>query len=412
MEIITLKNKIRIVLEYIPYLRSVSLGFWIKNGSRNETAAQSGISHFTEHMLFKGTKNRSAKDIADQIDRIGGQINAFTTKEFTCYYTRTLDKDLPKGFDILSDMLLNSLFDQEEIDKERNVILEEINMYEDNPEDVASDLMQYSVWEGHSLGYPVLGTRDTISKFTTHTFKDYLAANYNPEKIVISIAGNFDESQVMDLVNSLNEYTNPPLRGERTLAKYQKSIALKTKDIEQVHLQLGFESINYKSDYIYTMAALNAILGGSMSSYLFQSIREERGLAYSVYSYQNSYEDTGLFSICVGLVKENVEPVIDLVQKEITQLKAGKITKEQLEKTKAQLTGNYILSLESSGSRMNSIGRTLITLDRVLTPDQIIEKIDEINLDKIYDLSNLLDLSQMSISAVGDLDGLDFNQWT
>ena len=410
MNIITLKNGIRVVLEHIPYLRSACLGIWIKNGSRYESEKLSGISHFTEHMLFKGTQKRTAKEIADEMDAIGGQLNAFTAKEYTCYYARTLDEHLPRGLDILSDMFFNSVFDDSEIKKECNVIIEEINMYEDTPEEVASDLLQYKIWENYPLGYSILGTKESISSFDQKSFKNYFKEKYTPKNIVLAVAGNFEEESVVELIRKYFEDYNP--EGSINVAQpaiYKKSVITKEKDIEQFHVHLGFPSINLSDEYIYAMGALNTIFGGGMSSRLFQKIREENGLAYAIYSYNASYEDVGLFSVYASLIKENADDVIYHTFNEIKGLKQNKITKEQLERTKEQLKSNYILSLESSSSRMSNLGRSMVTLDKVLTPDQVLSKIESIDLDMIYELvDKVLDPEKASLCVVGHVGNIDF----
>lgn len=410
MEIVTLKNGIRIVLEHMPSLRSVCLGIWIKNGSRHEDESQGGISHFIEHMLFKGTNNRSAKDIADEIDAIGGQINAYTSKEYTCYYTRTLDEHFPKSIDILADMFFNSTFDDREIEKEKNVIIEEINMYEDTPDEVAHDLLQYSIWKGCTLANPILGTKDVISSFNSETFKDYFNKKYTAQNIIVAVAGNFSKQPVVDLIK--NYFEGYDLKGDTNKPSntiYKKSIVTKEKDIEQLHIQLGFPSIKMSDRSIYAMGALNTLFGGGMSSRLFQTIREEHGLAYSVYSYNSSYEDVGLFSIYASLIKENAKEVISHIFSEIKGLNDNKITKDQLNRTKEQLKSNYILSLESSSSRMSNIGRSLTMLNRVLVPDKVLQEIEEITLDSIYSLyQDIFNNQNISLSVVGPTSGMDF----
>ncbi|MCL1936213.1 MAG: insulinase family protein [Defluviitaleaceae bacterium] len=410
MEIITLKNGIRVILENIPYLRSVCLGIWVKNGSRHESVSTNGISHFMEHMLFKGTKTRTAKDIANEMDSVGGQLNAFTSKEYTCYYTRTLDTHVSKGLDILSDMFFNSNFDNDEIEKERNVIIEEINMYEDTPEEVASDLLQHSVWQNYPLGFSILGTKKSISSFNSDTFKNFWKEKYTPKNIVIAVAGNFKKEEIVDMIKS--HFEDFEIKGDVNTPKdalYRPTVVTKEKDIEQIHLQLGFPSINLKDDNIYAMAALNTIFGGGMSSRLFQKIREENGLAYSVYSYNSSHEDVGLFSIYASLIKENVKDVLVYIFKEIQDLKIQRIDNIVLNRTKEQLKSNYILSLESSSSRMSNIGRSLVMLNRVLTPDQVLCKIESVTVEDVFNLAlNILDESKVSLCAVGNIGNIDF----
>lgn len=410
---ITLSNGVKIVLEKMPYVSSISFGIWVKNGSRNESEDTSGMSHFIEHMLFKGTDKRSAKDIAYEIDSIGGQINAYTTKEYTCYYTKTLNTHFDLALDVLSDMFFNSKFDDEEIKKEKNVILEEISMYEDTPEEVAHDLLQYNIWKDYALGLPILGSEKNINSFNSDNFKDYYNTNYHPQNTIIAISGNFDEDEIIKKIENCfgGFYRDKEYVGDSTVTKYNSSIVTKEKDIEQLHIIAGFPGLPLGSDGTYTMAALNTIFGGGMSSRIFQKIREEHGLAYSVYSYHSSYKDVGLFSIYAGLNKSNAEDVLNYMVSEVKRLYTDKITKDQLNRTKEQIKSNYLLSLESSSSRMSSIGRSQLLLNRVLSQSDIINKIDSITIEKVYDVAEqVLNLDNMSLSVVGNTNGINFKE--
>ncbi|HEX9062077.1 MAG TPA: pitrilysin family protein, partial [Clostridia bacterium] len=313
---VTLDNGVRIVYEKIPHVRSVSVGVWIGAGSRNESPRNNGVSHFIEHMLFKGTGKRSAKEIAENIDNIGGQLNAFTGKECTCYYTKTLDSHIDISMDVLSDMLFNSKFRTSDIDLERKVILEEIGMYEDTPEDMAHDLLTESVWEGHSLGYPILGTKECLNGIDGDVMKNYIDTNYLPTNCVLSVAGNFDEDGLIPLIASYfgRWHGITDTKGEIRNPLYKKSIKIKEKDTEQVHLCIGFKGIEHGSNELYTLLAINNIFGGGMSSRLFQNIREEKGLVYSIYSYPSSYRKAGLFTIYAGMNPERLKEVIQLVK--------------------------------------------------------------------------------------------------
>ena len=412
VDIVKLSNGVKIVLEKMPYVRSVSFGIWVKNGSRHESESTNGISHFIEHMLFKGTEKRSAKDIADEMDAIGGQINAYTSKESTCYYTKTLDSHFDIALDVFADMFLNSKFDEGEIQKEKNVIIEEINMYEDTPDDVAHELLHYNIWKDCPLGFPIIGTEKNVKSFNHNTFKDYYSNNYIPENVVIAVAGNFDKDEMVKKIESYFEgfsSKKEPTKIQHT--EYKSCIMTKGKDIEQLHIIAGFPGLALASEDIYTMSILNTIFGGGMSSRLFQKIREEHGLAYSIYSSHSSYEDTGLFSIYAGLNKNNAQSVLKHIVGELKRLHTDKITDAQLNRTKEQIKSNYLLSLESSSSRMSSIGRSKLMLDRVLSPDEIISRIDKITLDRLYDVAGkVLNLDNISLSVVGDIDGLDFKE--
>ncbi|MCL2225470.1 MAG: insulinase family protein [Defluviitaleaceae bacterium] len=398
-----LSNGLRVVMEAIPFVRSVSFGVWVRNGSRNETPENNGISHFIEHMLFKGTEKRTAMDIADVMDAVGGQLNAFTSKEYTCYFTRTLDTHFDVALDVLSDMFFNSKFDQGEVDKERGVILEEISMYEDTPEDLAVDLLQWKTFPGNPLGMSILGTAESIGSFTSEGFRDFMKARYSPKNVVIAIAGNIDEAEVLEKVTAaFGSYSGAPDIFEEKDAIYVPGFSMREKDIEQVHLCMGFPGIKSGVDESYALAAVNTILGGGMSSRLFQTIREKHGLVYSVYSYNANYWDTGIFLVYAALNPDNVYEVLNLISQEVRGMITNKITNEQLSKAKEQLKSNFLLSLENAASRMNSIGRTLLMLNKTITPDELVEKIDAIDLDSYVAICDrIFRMEQMSLSLVG-----------
>lgn len=398
-----LPNGVRVVTEAIPFVRSVSFGVWVKNGSRNETPENNGISHFIEHMFFKGTDKRSAPEIADTMDAVGGQLNAFTSKEYTCYFTRTLDTHFDVALDVLSDMFFNSKFNAADIEKERGVILEEISMYEDTPEDLAVDLLQFQTFPQNPLGMSILGTPETLATFNEDNLKKFTAARYSPENVVIAVAGNIDEKEVLEKITvAFGGYDGTPDIFQEKEAAYTPGFSFREKDIEQLHLCMGFPGIKSGMDESYALAAVNTIFGGGMSSRLFQKIREEHGLVYSVYSYNASYRDTGVFLVYAALNPDNVHEVLELISQEVRGMFTNKITAEQLSKAKEQLKSNFLLSLESAANRMNSIGRTLLMLNKVVTPDELVEKIDAIDMDAFFAMcEKIFKLDQMSLSLVG-----------
>lgn len=403
---ITLGNGVRVVCEKIPYVRSVSVGIWIGTGSRNEDASNNGISHFIEHMMFKGTENRSAKEIAGCIDNIGGQLNAFTGKECTCYYTKTLDSHIEIALELLSDMLFKSKFSEKDIDVERKVIIEEIGMYEDSPEELVHDILSETVWSGNSLGYPILGTQDCLKSINKELIKKYMDKNYTTDNCVISVAGNFDDDKLLELVN---KYFGKWNNSNDEKVKFQKAnfvadMKIREKDTEQVHLCLGFSGLEHGNDELYTLLAMNNVFGGGMSSRLFQKIREEKGLVYSIYSYPSSYKNAGLFTIYAGMNPEHINNVIRMIREEIdTMIKKG-ISVDEMEKSKEQLKGSYILGLESTSSRMNSIGKSELMLRRIYSPEQVLKKIEEINMENLLKVINrIFDLDNISITAVGNI---------
>ena len=404
----TLNNGIRVVYEKIPYLRSVSAGIWVRTGSRNENEQNNGISHFVEHMMFKGTVNRSAKEIAESIDNVGGQLNAFTGKECTCYYTKTLDSHIDIAIDVLADMFFNSRFNNKDIDIEKNVVLEEINMYEDFPEDLVHDILSETVWDGNPLSFPILGNKECLERIDRDVILDYINKYYTPENCVISVAGNIEFEELLKLIEKYFkdwEFKESAANSDEK-PEFLTNTKIKVKDTEQVHVCLGFEGIEHGKDELYSLLAVNNIFGGGMSSQLFQKIREEKGLAYSIYSYPSSYKGAGLFTIYAAMKPKHINDVIKLVGEEINKLISTGISEEDLEKSKNQLKGSYILGLESTSSRMNSIGKSELLLGRINTPEQILQKIDDINMDKAKDIiERIFDINRVSVSAVGNIKG-------
>ena len=401
-----LDNGIRVVCEKIPYVRSVSVGVWVGTGSRNENTNNNGVSHFIEHMMFKGTEKRSAKEIAESIDNIGGQLNAFTGKECTCYYTKTLDTHFDTAIEVLSDMLFHSKFAKKDIDIERKVILEEIGMYEDSPEELVHDILSETVWDGDPLGYPILGTQKCLKDMDRNIINEYIHKNYIPSNSVISIAGNFDDEKLMDSVSTYFSQWKAKDRGTEPFkkAEFISDVKIKEKDTEQVHLCIGFDGLEHGSDQLYTLLAINNIFGGGMSSRLFQKIREEKGLVYSIYSYPSSYKNAGLFTIYAGMNPEQITKVTNMIMDEIKILKKSGFKKEDLEKSKEQLKGNYILGLESTSSRMNSIGKSELMLGRIFTPEEVLEKIDQITMESVSEVINkVFNLDKISFTAVGNI---------
>ncbi len=402
----TLKNGVRVVCEKIPYVRSVSAGIWIKTGSRNENIKNNGISHFIEHMLFKGTETRSAAQIAESIDNIGGQLNAFTGKECTCFYSKTLDEHVETALDVLSDMIFRSVFAKKDISLEKKVILEEIGMYEDSPEDLVHDQLSETVWSGSSIGYPILGTRKSLRSISREMIAEYMKDRYTTDNTVISIAGNFDDTQLEELLEKyFGSWDTVSKSGqENHNVVFKPEVSKKDKDTEQVHICIGFEGIRNGDSSIYPLLAVNNILGGGMSSRLFQRIRERKGLVYSIYSYPTTYKDAGLFTIYAGMKPENLGQVMSLIYDEIRLLKKKGISQSELDKTREQMKGNYMLGLESTSSRMNSIGKSELLLGYINTPEEILNKIRAITMDGVTDIiQKILDLDKKGISLVGSI---------
>lgn len=402
-----LPNGIRVVSETIPYVKSVSLGIWIGSGSRSEQDENHGISHFIEHLMFKGTVKRSARDIAETVDAIGGQLNAFTAKEHTCYYMKVLDTHLDLALDILSDMLLASKFATEDIGREREVVLEEVHMYEDTPDELVHDIHLSRIWKGHPLGRNILGSKESIASFNRDMVSQYYRNFYTPDNIVIAAAGNLDHDKLVDMAT---RYFSG-MAGMKSITSSKKAPVLslsrtvQTKDTEQVHLCLGTLGVPQNSPEMYKIHILNNILGGGISSRLFQSVREDRGLAYSIYSYQTNYSDAGLFTIYAGTRPANAEEVIQLILKNLSEIKYAGITAEELKKSKEQLKGSLLLGLESSSSRMSRIGKMEITLGKFIPLDEVVEKIDKVTLSDVKEAAERLFRDDLlCFTAVGPID--------
>ncbi|WP_069649556.1 M16 family metallopeptidase [Caloranaerobacter ferrireducens] len=404
---IVLENGLRIVTENIPYVKSVTIGIWIETGSRFEDQNNNGISHFIEHMLFKGTENRTAKQIAESIDSVGGQLNAFTSKECTCFYAKVLDEHLPLAVDVLADMIFNSKFDEEDIIKEKNVVLEEINMYEDSPEDLVHDLICRTMFDGHPLAYPILGNSNILEKIDRKDILNYYKRYYAPNNTVVSIAGNFNTDEAIELISKYfsdwapvekkEKKQNPPMFYRRVMGK--------NKNTEQLHLCLGMKGVPQGTNEMYYLMVLNNIFGGSMSSRLFQKIREEKGLTYSIYSYPSSYKDTGMFTIYAGLNPNYVTTVLQLITEEIDKIKNGGLTSNEVYKSKEQLKGNYILGLESTSSRMSSMGKSELLHGKMYKPKEILNMIDNVQKEDVERIAKeVLDFNKLNISFVGDVN--------
>ena len=405
-KITTLSNGIRIVSEKIPYVKSVSVGVWVGNGSRCEKNNENGMSHFIEHMFFKGTNKRDAKRIAYDIDAIGGQINAFTTREYTCYYTRTLDEHMEIAIDVLSDMIFSSKLSKDAMDLERNVIKEEINMYEDEPEELAQDLIMKACYGDTSMGRSILGTKDSLNEINPVNMRNYINSHYTTKNIVIAVSGNFDDN----LFYLLEKYfSNKDMKNNEVEipdVKYLRgNTIIKSKDCEQVQLLASFESIDVKSEDVYALLAFNNVFGNGISSRLFQKIREEKGLAYSVYAYHSAYVGTGMFNIGAAMIPENVEIVCEKIGDEIRKIKKEGLTKNELDMAKEQLKGNYILSYESVGARMQAAGRNLLLNRPILPPQEIITKINNITMMDIDNIiKRILDEKTLCTVAIGAID--------
>ena len=401
-----LPNGVRLISEKLDTVRTVSVGIWVGNGSRYEPAALGGISHFIEHMIFKGTEKRSAQHIAIAIDALGGQANAFTDKECTCYYMKVLDKRLKNGISILADMFMHSRFAQEDIDLERGVVLEEIDMYEDSPEDVAIDKLFEQCYDGSALGRPILGTAETLQAINSEAMHDYMHRYYRPKDTVVALSGHFTEDDLDYIAELFSEMGEG--RNEITPASYQPSLLLREKDIEQNHLCLSFPGVSLLSDDRYAMNLLSSILGGGMSSRLFQQVREQNGLCYSIYSFTTPHLDTGLFSIYTGLGAETEQKALDLIVRELHRFCEEGPAADELSRCREQVKTTLLMGLENTGTRMMTIGRSELLRGQVLAVEQVLAAYDRVTADDVLALARrVLDFEQVSLAVVGQPDRRD-----
>lgn len=382
-----LQGGITFIGEKLPNFHSVTIGIWVGAGSITETPAENGVSHLIEHMLFKGTSKRSAKQIAIDVDNIGGQINAFTSKECTCYYIKTIDEKIEEGVEILSDLFCNSLLDVEELEKEKGVVLEEIAMSNDNPEDVALDLIASTFFKGCSLEKTILGPAENIKAFSQGDLRTYMKHHYTSENIVVAVAGNFDEDRMISCLNKNLQVDHVPkndiLGADCSAFTNQKGFAYTEKDIEQVHICMGMPSYDVRNEKRYALHILNNVIGGSMSSRLFQRIREEMGKAYSVYSHPVMYRDTGMFSLYAGTTAQNANEVAAMMVEELKRIEDSGISKEEFLQSKEQLKGNLILSLESTSAKMNGIGKSMLLTGKIYSDDEIMRMIQAVTYEDI-----------------------------
>ena len=410
----TLSNGLPIVCETIPHVHSVAMGFWVACGSRNETPREHGISHFIEHMVFKGTARRTAKEIAEAIDAVGGQLNAFTTKEYTCFYAKVLAEHLPLAVDVLADMFFNSLMAERDIEREKRVILEEIRLYDDSPDELVHDLFAQALWPHHPLGWSVLGTYDTVGGLNRSRILSYYHDLYTPENTVVAVAGGVSASQTVELLAPVfgsrkgqgrNRSTEPP--------RSQATVRLTPRDTEQVQLCLGTPGLAQDDPRVYALQILNNVTGGGLSSRLFQEVREERGLAYSVYSYHSAYMDSGLFAVYAGTGPGAVKEVVGLVLKELGRLKREPISEEELHRAKEQIRGNLLLNLENVSYRMSRLGKSELCYGRIITTEEILENVNKVTREEVQEVAERLFVPEkFALTAIGplgrevDLEGL------
>jgi predicted Zn-dependent peptidase len=399
-----LDNGMTVVMERTRNVRSVSLGVWVRVGSRNESPEKGGISHFLEHMFFKGTRKRSAHQIAVEIDSLGGELNAFTSKEGTTFYIKVLDEHLAKGVELLSDVFLHSTFPQEEIGREKNVVREELKMVEDTPDEYIHDLFSLAVWGDNGLARPVLGRRQTVRSFTRQDLLRHIRTYYGTADTIVACAGNFEEKKLLDLLNrslgGLRRASEPP---QEEPPEFHPGVRVHGRELAEVHICLGVRGIRQASEDRYAALLLNTVLGGGISSRLFQEIREKRGLAYSVYSFLSSYADAGVWAVYAGTGRRKVNEVVERAAEEFRRLPET-MTEAELQRAKDQLKGSLILGLESTGRRMQNIANQEIYFGRYYSPSEIISAIDAVGLSETRALAErLVSDSGMALTVLGPM---------
>lgn len=410
---VRLENGIRVVGEEIPSLRSVSIGIWIGTGSRYETPHNNGISHFLEHMFFKGTKRYSAREIAEVFDGIGGQVNAFTAKEYTCFYAKVLDEHFDVAVETLADMLQNSTFHPDEMEKEKRVVIEEIRMYEDTPDELVMDVLAEGVYGSHPLGYTILGLEDNLRSFSKDDVLEYVHNHYQPDYIVVSIAGNVKQALALATIERL--FGGLGAKSNRSIEivrpGFQNRLCVRRKDIEQVHLCLASDGLEAGSGDLYALVLLNNALGNSSSSRLFQQIREDRGMAYSVFSFHSAYLDSGMFGIYAGTSPEHVRDVVQLIYDICDDTAEKGLTESELKKGKEQVKGSMMLSLESTSSRMSRLGKNELVLGRDVSLDETIAGINAVTSEDIKRVAERILNQPFAIAAVGPVEETDFTSF-
>ncbi len=405
-KISTLKNGLKIVTQNMPSLETVSLGIWNFVGGRDETENNNGVAHLLEHMAFKGTKSRSALDIAETIENVGGDINAYTSKEITAYFVKLIAQDLALGIDIISDIIQNSIFSEEELNRERGVILQEIGMYLDSPDEMIFDYWQEKAFPNQPIGRSILGKTDIIKNISRDEVKSFMTSHYHPKKMIISAAGKVEHEKFVEAIK--RSFVNLPMgKNEgRLKSNYKSGEYREKKELEQIHLLLGFEGIDYHHKDYYSLLIYSSLLGGGMSSRLFQEIREKRGLVYGISSFSTSYTDTGIFGIYCGTGENQIEELIPVLCDQLNQSPSS-ISEKEISRGKAQLKANLMMGRESAFRRCESAARQLLVFDRVIEPSEILEKIDEVNIESVKKVAKMIVSKPLTISSIGPIERLE-----
>jgi predicted Zn-dependent peptidase len=408
-----LPNGLVLITEPMEHVHSVSVGIWVRSGSRREPPELNGVSHFIEHMVFKGTRRRTAEDIAREVDSVGGMLDAFTAKEMVCFNTKVLGEHLPRAFDIIADMALEPKFDEEDIAREQSVILEEIRMTQDNPEDLVHELFSQNFWTPHALGKPILGTPETVSSFTKERLQEWFHSSYAPNNLVITAAGNLTHPQMVDLVTERFAGLTPVKDSiVEPAPQPTPHVTLRSKlELEQVHICIGLPAFPMTDRRRFAVSVLNNVLGGGMSSRLFQNIRERMGLAYAIFSELNSYRDAGVLSVYAGTSVDTATKLVRCVLEEFRRIRDEKLSEEELRRAKDHLKGATLLALESSGQRMNSLARYHIYFNRHFTPKELIEMLEAVTAEEVQAIAQeFFQSERLAASVVGSLEGFSLTR--
>ena len=397
----TLPNGVRIISERMPGVRSATIGIWVGTGSRSESAQESGAAHFIEHMLFKGTEHCTAAQLARRMDAIGGQVNAFTTKECTCFYAKALDTHLPEALDILCEMFFRARFDNGDAETERSVILEEIHMYEDDPSDLVAERLAAAIYKGNALARPILGRAGTLEKMDGDWLRAYQRSHYLPSRVVVALAGSFDARVLDEIADRFFGMTPGDVRPVKP-AVYRPAFTQKKKATEQNHLLLAFPALSQSDPRRFSLQLLSSVLGGGMSSRLFQEVREKRGLCYSVYSYGSAYSDIGVLALYTALNRETETRALEAISAVVRAFTQSGVTPEELTLAREQSKANVLMGLESTTARMHHLARSVLQDEPLLTPEELITAYDAVTAEDILALSReIFDFSRLSFSAVG-----------
>jgi predicted Zn-dependent peptidase len=407
-----LEGGLRVVTETVPGVRSAAFGVWVGVGSRDEGPSEHGASHFLEHLLFKGTNKRDALEISAVMDAVGGEMNAFTAKEFTCYYARVLDQDLPLAVDVVTDLVTGALLSPEDVESERGVILEEISMHDDDPGDVVHDAFAEALFGDHALGRRVIGSAESVASLSRQAISDYYRSRYRPQGMVVSVAGNVDHDEAVDLVRA--SFRSPQHQSAqesgRTAPEQRSGVVVEERPTEQAHLVLGMHALPRDHDLRWALSVLNTGLGGGMSSRLFQEIREKRGLVYSVYSYVSSHADAGVFGVYAGCAPSRVPVVIQLARAELASATEKGLTDEEVERAKGAMRGSLVLGLEDTGAQMSRIGKAALVHGEVLTVDELVAHIDAVTPDDVRIAADLVLTRPLSLGIIGPFADNDFSE--